>query len=31
MRNSYQYYAPLNSGGWEYGIIPDASTLAYAC
>ena len=31
VRNSYQFYAPLNSGGWENGIIPDASTTAYAC
>ncbi|HXH87174.1 MAG TPA: hypothetical protein VNI55_01020 [Gaiellaceae bacterium] len=31
VRNSYQYYAPLNGGGWENGIIPDASTVAYAC
>lgn len=31
VRNSYQFYAPLNAGGWENGIIPDASTVAYAC
>lgn len=31
VRNSYAYYAPIQSSGWEYGIVPDASTTAFAC
>jgi hypothetical protein len=29
--NSYQYYAPLNAGGWQYGSIPDGSPVAFTC
>lgn len=31
VRNSYQYYAPLNGGGWENGIIPSGSPVAFSC
>jgi hypothetical protein len=31
VRNQYGYYAPLNSGGWEYGIVPEGSPSVFAC
>jgi hypothetical protein len=31
VRNSYQYYAPLNAGGWENGIIQDGASAGFVC
>jgi hypothetical protein len=31
VRNSYQFYAPLQAGGWENGIVPEGSPSVFAC
>jgi Collagen triple helix repeat (20 copies) len=31
VRNSYQFYAPLGTGGWENGIVPEGSPSVSAC
>jgi hypothetical protein len=31
VRNSYQFYAPINGGGWENGLVPEGSPTVSAC
>lgn len=31
VRNSFQFSSTSGTGGWENGIVPTGSTVAYAC